>query len=84
MLFALTVVGGVYHWAGALVAGLLLRAVPALLTDFGVNGYLAMIFFGVALLHALVTAPSGIAGQLAGAADALFKRLSPRGKDAAP
>lgn len=64
MLFALSVVGGVYHWLGALAAGLLLRAVPALLTDFGVNGFLAMIFFGAALLHALITAPQGIAGQL--------------------
>jgi branched-chain amino acid transport system permease protein len=52
----------------------LLRAVPSLLTDFGVNGYLAMIFFGAALLHALVTAPTGVAGQLA----ALFARLGRR------
>ncbi len=84
MLFALTVVGGVYHWAGALIAGLLLRAVPALLTDFGVNGYLAMIFFGVALLHALITAPSGIAGQLAGLIESVRKRLPGAGKDATP
>ncbi|MCY1384356.1 hypothetical protein D9M69_726020 [compost metagenome] len=74
-----------YHWAGALIAGLLLRAVPALLTDFGVNGYLAMIFFGVALLHALITAPSGIAGQLMGAFEAVRRRFaSPKDKDVAP
>jgi branched-chain amino acid transport system permease protein len=79
MMFALTVVGGVYHWAGALIAGLLLRAVPALLTDFNVNGYLAMIFFGAALLHALITAPSGIAGQLAGGLAALRARLARAG-----
>ncbi|HEX4233123.1 MAG TPA: branched-chain amino acid ABC transporter permease [Caldimonas sp.] len=64
MLFALTIVGGAYHWSGALFAGLLLRAVPSLLTDFGVNGYLAMVFFGAALLNAVITAPRGIAGQL--------------------
>lgn len=63
MLFALTVVGGAYHWVGALVAGLLLRAVPSLLIDLGVNGFLAMVFFGAALLHALITAPKGLAGQ---------------------
>ena len=63
MLFALTIVGGAYHWVGALVAGLLLRAVPSLLIDLGVNGYLAMVFFGAALLHALITAPRGLAGQ---------------------
>lgn len=66
MLFALSVVGGVHHWLGAIIAGLLLRAVPSLLTDYNVNGYLAMIFFGVALLHALVTAQQGVAGQLLG------------------
>ncbi|MCU0955965.1 MAG: branched-chain amino acid ABC transporter permease [Hydrogenophaga sp.] len=63
MLFALTIVGGAYHWVGALVAGLLLRAVPSLLIDLGVNGFLAMVFFGAALLHALITAPKGLAGQ---------------------
>ena len=63
-LFALAVVGGCYNWYGALIAGLLLRAVPSLLTDFGVNGYVAIIIFGVALVHALVTAPEGIAGQI--------------------
>ena len=63
MIFALTLIGGAYHWAGALVAGLLLRAVPSLLVDLGVNGYLAMIFFGAALLHALITAPRGLVGQ---------------------
>jgi branched-chain amino acid transport system permease protein len=67
MLFALTVVGGAYHWIGALLAGLLLRAVPSLLIDLGVNGFLAMVFFGAALLHALITAPRGVAGQLTGA-----------------
>lgn len=70
-LFALSVVGGSYHWFGALIAGLLLRAVPSLLTDFGVNGYVAIIIFGAALLHALVTAPQGIAGQFAALATRL-------------
>lgn len=71
-LFALTVVGGVYNWFGAVLAGLLLRAVPSLLTDYGVDGYIAMVIFGLALLHALVTAPAGLAGQIVG----LFNRLS--------
>ena len=64
MLFALAVVGGVNHWLGAIIAGLMLRAVPSLLTDFNVNGFLAMIFFGAALLHALITAQQGVAGQV--------------------
>jgi branched-chain amino acid transport system permease protein len=77
MLFALTVVGGAYHWIGALIAGLLLRAVPSLLVDFGVNGFLAMILFGAALLHALITAPRGLAGQWL-AAFARAGRTEPR------
>jgi len=82
LLFALSVVGGVYHWFGALLCGLLLRAVPSLLTDFGVNGYLAMIFFGAALLHALMTAPAGIAGQLAALCATCRKRVGVAGGQA--
>lgn len=76
MLFALTLIGGAYHWAGALVAGLLLRAVPSLLLDLGVNGYLAMIFFGAALLHALITAPRGLVGQWMAAISRIRARRS--------
>lgn len=65
-LFALSVVGGVFNWYGALIAGLLLRAVPSLLTDLGVNGYVTLGIFGAALFHALSTAPTGIAGQISG------------------
>ncbi len=75
MLFALSVVGGVYHWLGAIIAGLLLRAVPSLLSDFNVNGYLATMFFGAALLHALITAPHGIAGQLVNIVSKLINRI---------
>lgn len=64
MLFALTIVGGAYSWAGPIIAGLLLRAFPALLNDFRVDGNLATMVFGIGLLHALITAPRGVAGQL--------------------
>jgi branched-chain amino acid transport system permease protein len=66
LLFALTVVGGAYHWTGALFAALLMRAMPALLTDSGVDGNLANVFFGFALIVSLVQGRTGIAGQLAG------------------
>ena len=72
---ALAVVGGVYNWYGAVIAGLLLRAVPALLTDLGIDGYVTIGIFGVALFQALATAPAGIAGQIAG----LIERLTRRG-----
>ncbi|PSJ56464.1 branched-chain amino acid ABC transporter permease [Pseudaminobacter soli (ex Li et al. 2025)] len=70
-LFALAIVGGVFNWYGALIAGLLLRAIPALLTDLGMDGYMTIGIFGVALFHALATAPSGIAGQIAALASRL-------------
>ncbi|MBC8162987.1 MAG: branched-chain amino acid ABC transporter permease, partial [Roseiflexaceae bacterium] len=75
MLFALTVVGGAYSWFGPILTGLLLRAVPALLTYLGLNADLALILFGAALLHALITAPTGIAGQIEG----LLHRIRRRG-----
>ncbi len=64
LLFALAVVGGVYHWVGALIAGLLYRAVPALLNDLGVDADLSLVIFGAALLHAIITAERGLFGQL--------------------
>lgn len=76
MMFALAVVGGCYHWLGAILCGLLLRAAPALLTDYNVNGFIATIFFGAALLHALITAPQGVSGQLLAALALLKHRLA--------
>jgi len=82
-LFALALVGGAHHWFGALIAGLLLRALPSLLTDFGVSGYAATVIFGAALMHALVTAPQGIAGQIVGLI-AHFRKAAPTEKDPRP
>lgn len=64
LIFGVTVVGGVYNWVGAVIAGLLLKAVPALFNSFGIDGDVAGIIFGAALLHALITAPRGLGGQL--------------------
>ncbi|MBC8076525.1 MAG: branched-chain amino acid ABC transporter permease [Chloroflexales bacterium] len=75
LLFALTVVGGAYSWVGQVIAALLFRAVPALLDSFGVNGNIALIIFGAALLQALITAPAGTAGQLADLVAAIRRRL---------
>lgn len=79
-LFALTVVGGVYNWVGAAITGLLLRAVPSLLTDYGVDGNVAMMFFGAALLHALITAPTGIAGQITSLVERIERLVSRRAR----
>ena len=79
MVFALTIVGGAYSWFGPIAAGLLLRAFPALLNDFRVDGNIATMVFGAGLLHALITAPQGMAGQIADAAASL-RKLAARGK----
>ena len=46
-------------------AGLLIRALPALLNDHGVDGNLANAFYGFALLVSLIQGRKGLAGQLA-------------------
>ena len=76
MLFALTVIGGAFHWSGPIFAGLLLRAVPGLLTDWHIDGNLAIMVFGAGLLHALITAPQGISGQVVGLGRLLSSKLS--------
>lgn len=76
MIFALTIVGGAWSHLGAIVAAALYRFVPALLNDLGVNGDAAYIIFGAALIHALATAPRGLAGQI----EDLARSLAARGR----
>lgn len=64
LLFALAVVGGAYSWVGAVIAGVLYKLLPVLLNDWGLSADLALVLFGIALLHAIMTAPRGIEGQL--------------------
>lgn len=64
MLFALVVVGGARLWLGAVVAAVLYRVMPGLLNNWGVDADLALVFFGAGLLHAVITAPEGISGQI--------------------
>jgi branched-chain amino acid transport system permease protein len=64
MLFALAVVGGARFWLGVFIAAVLFRVLPGLLNTWGVDTDLAFVIFGAGLLHALITAPNGIAGQI--------------------
>lgn len=75
MIFALSVVGGARFWLGPVIAAFLYRILPALLSTWGVNANLAYVIFGVGLLHALITAPNGIAGQIFDAARGLSSKL---------
>jgi len=76
MLFALAVVGGARFWLGAVIAGILYRVLPALFNDWGLDADLTLIIFGAALLHAIITAPDGISGQIIGLTSK-FKRGTP-------
>lgn len=76
LMFALSAVGGVISWLGAVVAGLLLRAMPSLLAYVRLSGFVAMIVFGVGLLQALMTSPDGIAGSLTRLRHGLLHRWS--------
>lgn len=75
MVFALAVVGGARYWLGALIAATLYRILPALLNNWGVDADLSFVIFGAGLLHAIITAPNGLAGQLI---DTIQAKLAPK------
>jgi len=75
LLFAVSVIGGVFDWPGAVLAGIMFMVPPALLNYFDVNGYFATLLFGAGLVHALITAPAGISGQLGDAVARLRRRI---------
>lgn len=64
LLFAVVLIGGAFSLLGAVLAGLLSQAMPSLLSELGINGNAIILVFGLALIHALSTAPRGMAGQL--------------------
>ncbi len=63
-LLAAVLMGGIYSLWGALVAGVLIRLLPALLDNWGLPADLLTILFGVGVLQVLLTAPQGIVYQL--------------------
>jgi branched-chain amino acid transport system permease protein len=63
-LVAAAMIGGVYSFWGAIVAGLLLRLVPKVFQEnWGIDVNFVLILFGVGILQVLLTAPGGIADQ---------------------
>ena len=64
ILIAATLMGGIFSLWGAVIAGLLLQLVPALLQDWGLPSELLIILFGVGVLQVLLTAPAGLAAQV--------------------
>jgi branched-chain amino acid transport system permease protein len=63
-LLAVVLIGGMYNFWGAVVAGAFVKLVPALLNQLGVSANVLLILFGVGLMQTLLTTPDGIAGQL--------------------
>jgi branched-chain amino acid transport system permease protein len=56
--------GGIYNLWGAVVAGALMKLLPALLDNWGLPADLLVILFGAGVLQVLLTAPSGLAAQV--------------------
>jgi ABC-type branched-subunit amino acid transport system permease subunit len=64
LLLASVLMGGIYSFWGAIVAGLLMQLLPALLSSWGINSEVLLILFGVGALQVLVTAPGGLSAQV--------------------
>jgi branched-chain amino acid transport system permease protein len=63
-LLAVVLMGGAYSLWGAIVAGLLLKLLPALLHSWGVADDWLTILFGIGVLQVLTTAPAGLVDQV--------------------
>ena len=63
-LLAVVLMGGIFSLWGAIVAGLLIQLLPALLQDWGVSQEWLTILFGIGVLQVLTTAPAGLVDQV--------------------
>lgn len=63
VLLAVALMGGIYNLWGAVIAGFLMKTLPALLDLWGAPADLLTILFGIGVLQVLVTAPAGLAVQ---------------------
>jgi branched-chain amino acid transport system permease protein len=74
ILLTAVLIGGVHSLAGAVVAGIFMRGIPAVLDTIGATSNLTLVLFGLGVFQVLATAPRGIYGQLEDAAAALRRR----------
>jgi branched-chain amino acid transport system permease protein len=84
LLLAVVLMGGIYSLWGAVVAGLFMKFLPALLDNWGLPADLLTILFGVGILQVLLTAPGGVSQQfprdmkrLGGAIARMVRRRAP-------
>jgi branched-chain amino acid transport system permease protein len=64
ILLAVCLMGGVYSLWGAVVAGMFMKLLPAVLDSLNLPADLLTILFGVGILQVLLTAPAGLAAQM--------------------
>lgn len=64
LLFGLVVIAGAHHWAGWLLAAVLYKVVPFALSEAGVEGHIATLAFGAALMASMLGSPHGVVGQV--------------------
>lgn len=64
VLLAVVLMGGTYSLWGALVAGMLMKLLPAIFDIWNVNPNLLIVLFGIGVLQVMLTAPGGIVNQL--------------------
>jgi branched-chain amino acid transport system permease protein len=63
-LLAVVLMGGIYSLWGAILAGVFLQLLPALLNSWGVSPDWLTILFGIGVLQVLTTAPAGLVDQV--------------------
>lgn len=71
VIFIGTLLGGCGVWLGAFLGGILVRLIPALLIDLGIDTNVGFMIFGAALLFALRD-PLGLGGQLSQLAERVY------------
>jgi branched-chain amino acid transport system permease protein len=64
ILLAVVLMGGIYSFAGPIVAAVLFKLLPELLKNWGLPPDLLLVLFGVGVLQAMLTAPAGLAVQV--------------------
>jgi len=81
-ILAVVLMGGIYNFWGAIVAGVLLKLMPELLKSWGLPPDVLTILFGIGVLQAMLTAPQGLAVQVPKDLAALGRALSRRTRPA--
>lgn len=64
LLLTVVLMGGIYSFWGAVIAGVLFKALPAVLSQFGIDPQLSLVVFGAGALQVMATAPGGLATQI--------------------